>query len=309
MVGALCLRHGGRLWWLVRLIRREGHTPGVPIDGLRRSFWVYTWPRAISSVVQQSRQRLDIVLVAALSSPVETALYAVASRFLVVGQLTNSALGLAAQPQVASLNAAERHEAVQGVYRTTTMWIILVNGPLYLVVAIFSPLLLSLFGPEYVSAWPITVVLCLAAFIGNGSGMVDVMLSMTGRTRWTLANALGALAVQVGLDIALIPSMGAMGAAIGWAASIVVINAMSVLQLAYSDQLHPFGPGPTRAVGVNIFAVAIPTTVCMLAFGQTWLSLLIALIISGACYLGLVWRLRQTFKVDLLLASLRRRRT
>jgi O-antigen/teichoic acid export membrane protein len=295
-------------WWLLRRLRKEDTQSGAEIPGLRASFWHYTWPRAISSVVQQFRQRLDLILVAALSSPMETALYGVASRFLVVGQLTNSALGLAAQPQVASLNAADRHEAVQSVYRTTTMWIILVNGPLYLVVAVFSPLLLSIFGQEYVSAWPVTFVLCVAAFIGNGSGMVDVMLSMTGRTRWTLFNAVGALVVQIGIDVVLIPSKGAMGAAIGWAASIVVINALSVLQLAVQDQLHPFGRGTTQAVVVNLIAVALPSLAALLIFGQTWLALLVALVIGGALYLALVWRMRQLFQVDLLVASLRRSR-
>ena len=126
------------------------------------------------------------------------------------------------------------------MYRSTTTWIILLNGPLYVGVAIFSPLLLSLFGESYVDAWPVTVTLCVAAFLGNGSGMVDVMLSMTGRTGITLANSLGALLTQLVLLFALVPKWGALGAAVAWGVSIVVINAMSVYQLARTDGIHPF---------------------------------------------------------------------
>lgn len=61
-----------------------------------------------------------------------------ASRVVTFGQLTNSALGLAAQPRLARLLAAGDRDGANELYRTTTAWIILLNGPLYLTVA-FSP--------------------------------------------------------------------------------------------------------------------------------------------------------------------------
>lgn len=289
------------LWWV---LRRVGQSTEV-VEGLRREFWTFTWPRAITSVVQQARQRFDIVFVTAVSGPVEGALYAVASRFLVVGQLTNSALAMAAQPQVASLSAAERRDAIGAVYRSTTTWIIVLNGPFYLGVAIFSPLLLSLFGPEYVSAWPVSVTLCLAAFIGNGSGMVDVMLSMTGRTNATLANSLGALVTQVVLLVALVPTLGAVGAALAWGASIVVINAMSVVQLARSDGIHPFETGTAYAVLGNALAVALPAGVLAYTLGQTWLAFGLSVAVCAVSYVAFARMFRRQLHVPELMAALR----
>jgi len=51
-----------------------------------------------------------------------------------------------------------------------------------------------------------------------------------GSGRSLLNNAL-ALAVDLVLDILLIPSMGMLGAAIGWAAAIVVRNVLPLLQV------------------------------------------------------------------------------
>jgi O-antigen/teichoic acid export membrane protein len=303
-------------WWLARQVRHselfaesvDSGSHAEPTPNLRKDFWTFTWPRAITSVVQQARQRFDIVLVTAISGPAEAALYAIASRFLVVGQLTNSALALAAQPHVASMATADRHDSMSAVYRSTTTWIIVLNGPLYVGVAIFSPLLLSLFGPEYVEAWPVTVTLCIAAFLGNGSGMVDVMLSMTGRTSATLANSLGALITQIVLLLALVPSLGAFGAAIAWGVSIVVINAMSVIQLARTDRIHPFETGTGFAVVANLLCVGVPAGIFALALGQTWPAFILSVILCGLCYVGFARIFRRQLHMSELVMALRRSR-
>jgi O-antigen/teichoic acid export membrane protein len=289
--------------WLRSLLHSAGpSTSAEPIE-LRRSFWIFTWPRAATSIVQQALQRLDIILVSALRSPAEAALYAVATRFLVVGQLANSALGMAAQPQVARLIADGRRHEANEVYRSTTTWVILLNGPLYLVTAAFSPLLLGIFGPEYAKAWPVTVALCAAAFVGNGAGMVDVMLSMAGRTTWTLANSIVALVVQVIVDIALIPGLGAFGAAIGWGASILTANTLSLVALARADGLHPFERATFLAVGYTLLAVGLPTVISMVVLGQTWMGLFAALVVSAGLYSALVWRSRRTLHVEELIKA------
>ena len=307
-------------WWVFRRVKAPERSLepepepepelelGQAEPQLRRDFWSFTWPRAITSVVQQARQRFDIVFVSAISGPAEAGLYAIATRFLVVGQLTNSALALAAQPHVASLSTSDQRGSIAAVYRSTTTWIITLNGPLYVGVAIFSPLLLSLFGPDYVSAWPVTVTMCVAAFIGNGSGMVDVILSMTGRTSATLANSLGALVTQVVLLVALVPTWGAFGAAIAWGVSIVVINAMSVVQLARSDGIHPLETGTAFAVAGNLVAVAIPAGAIALALGQTWAAFALSVAVCAAAYVGFARIFRRQLHLPELMSALRRSR-
>ncbi len=53
-----------------------------------------------ASVGQVVMQRLDIILVAAISGPVWAAIYTAATRFLVVGQMVNRALSTAVQPRL-----------------------------------------------------------------------------------------------------------------------------------------------------------------------------------------------------------------
>ena len=62
------------------------------------------------------------------------------------------------------------------------------------------------------------MVLAAAMLVATGCGMVDMVLTMAGRTSWNLGNVLLALGVNVGLDLLLIPEHGVLGAAIGLAA-------------------------------------------------------------------------------------------
>ena len=95
--------------WLRRIRRRSppsagsrGRPAGATSANPDR-FWIFTAPRALALGAQLVIQRLDIVLVAIIRGPVDAAIYTAATRFLVVGQLGNQAISMAAQPQLSRL--------------------------------------------------------------------------------------------------------------------------------------------------------------------------------------------------------------
>src|SRR5262249_29705935 len=65
-----------------------------------RGFWRFTAPRGLASLAQITLQRIDIVLVAIMRGPAPAAVYTAATRFLVAGQLGNTAISNAAQPRL-----------------------------------------------------------------------------------------------------------------------------------------------------------------------------------------------------------------
>src|SRR5207248_9647097 len=66
-------------------------------------FWRFTGPRAAASVAHLALQRVDVLLLASLAGLKPAAVYAVAGRFVVLGQLANQAILLAVQPRLAEL--------------------------------------------------------------------------------------------------------------------------------------------------------------------------------------------------------------
>src|SRR4029077_13616499 len=108
--------------WLRRIRRPQRRDTDRPatdgrVDAGARGFWRFTAPRALASVAQIVIQRLDIVLVAFMRGPVEAAIYTAATRFLVVGQLANAAISMAAQPQMTHLFAVRDRQGANAVYQ------------------------------------------------------------------------------------------------------------------------------------------------------------------------------------------------
>ena len=269
-------------WWLTRLDRAVlPPVPDAPAERVAREFWRFTAPRAVTSVVQLALQRLDIILVTVLIGPAQAAVYTAATRFLVVGQLSGTAITTAAQPRLAALLAVDDRSSTRSVYQSATAWIVLLTWPVYLLSAVFADVVLSIFGPGYGEGRPVVLVLAAAMLLANACGMVDTLLNMAGRTAWTLANATIALAVMVSVDLVLIPRMGILGAAVGWAAAIVVNNLLPLTQLVLSLGLHPFGRATLGAVLLSLGCFgAVPLAARMLVPDEP--AVVTAIVLLGA---------------------------
>jgi O-antigen/teichoic acid export membrane protein len=283
-------------------------------DATARGFWRFTGPRALANLAQITIQRIDIVLVAIMRGPAEAAVYTAATRFLVVGQFANTALNQSAQPRFAELFAVDDRRGANAIYRATTAWLIVLTWPLYLLAVIYGPEVLSIFGHSYRAGHLVMIILGLTMLVATACGQVDMVLITTGRSSWSLANGLAALVVNVGLDLLLIPRYGITGAAIGWAAAIIVTNLTPLAQLAASVRLHPFGRGFYIAAGLAVTSFAVVPLVVRAALGAG-AAVSVGAVLAGCVVqaAGLWWfrdslrlaalpgmsRLAKAFRVDL----------
>jgi O-antigen/teichoic acid export membrane protein len=314
-------------WWLRRIRRRAGHAAaarpgpavsqpatspatGVPVwskvadkrltDLSTSGFWRFTAPRGLAALAQITIQRIDIVLVAIMLGPAAAAIYTAATRFLVAGQFANSALNQAAQPRFAELFAVGNRRAARVVYQATTAWLVLLTWPLYLLTVVYGPEVLSVFGRSYRAGDTVMIILGCTMLLATACGQVDMVLITTGRSSWSLANGLMAVFVNVGLDLLLIPRYGITGAAVGWAAAIVVTNLTPLAQLAMTVRLHPFGRGTLLAIGLCLLSFGAVPLVVRAAFGAG-AAASIAAVVAGGCVLAAgLWRFRSTLRLAAL---------
>jgi O-antigen/teichoic acid export membrane protein len=261
----------------------------------------------VNSVVQLALQRLDIVLITVLIGPAQAAIYTAATRFLVIGQFASTSIANAAQPRLAALLSLDDRSSTKAVYQATTAWIVLLTWPLYALCAVFADSILAIFGSGYGSGRTVTLILAGAMLVATACGMVDSLLNMAGRTSWTLANSVVALTLMVGLDLVLIPHLGILGAAIGWAAAIVANNVLPLIQLVLSLGLHPFGPATLRAAALSAGCFGVLPAAARLISGQTYAGALAAVAGLGV-FLALSWTWRTRLGLPGL-AMLRRTRT
>lgn len=285
--------------WLRRLLRRAA----VPLwsaewPSALRPVWAFTAPRAAASVLQMALQRLDIVLVSAILGLPAAAVYTGATRFVVVGQLGNQAVGYSVQPQLRRLLVRDERDAAFELFQASTTWIVALTWPLYLTVISMAPLLLRIFGSHYSNGETAAITVTAAMLVASACGLVDIALLTVGRSVWNLANVAIGLTVNVVIDLLLLPRIGIEGAAIGWAAAILLCNLAPLWQINHRNRLHPFSRAWLRTMIVAAVSFLVLPELGGLLHPGHWIGALAGLVVGAVLYAGLMWRDRRALGLD-----------
>lgn len=295
------------IWWrrmLGALPRQQKHVA----PGQRARFWRFSGARALTGVAQVAMQRLDIILVATLAGLAAAAVYTAATRFLTIGQMAARAVSQSVQPLLGEILARGDLDAAKRLYQVSTAWLVLVTWPMYFMMIIFGASLLRVFGPGYDAGHPVLLVLCATMLLATACGMVDVVLVMAGKSSWSLANALVAFGVNLGLDLVLIPKYGIVGAALGWACAILIGNLVPLLQVRFAFGLHPFGRATVAALVLSSVSFGIVPIVTRALTDNIWVGLgcggSAAILIWGIS----LWKWRRMFELPVLLGTMRKGR-
>jgi O-antigen/teichoic acid export membrane protein len=298
-------------WAVLALVRqtkrattRASDQTGSLRPALAGEFWRFTGPRAIASLSQVALKRLDIVLVAALRSPAEAAVYTAATRFVVLGQLAVQAIQQALSPQLSQLFARGDVAGARRIFQTATSWMMLPSWPLYLVCAAIAPLILSLFGDGYSEGHAVIVILALAMLFATACGSVDTVLLMAGRSWLSLLNNVAALVVNVGLNLLLIPPYGLAGAAWAWAGAIVVRNVLPAVQIHRLVSVSAGGRGAVVVGASALVCFGLPGLVLALSPASPWVVLTVLVAGGGTVYAAALWRERAVLQLPLLAGTL-----
>jgi O-antigen/teichoic acid export membrane protein len=179
------------------------------------------------------------------------------------------------------------------------------SWPLYLVLAGFAPLLMGVFGKGYDVASDVVLVLSLSMLLATACGPVDSVLLMAGRSWVSLRNSTVALAVNVGLNFVLIPLDGIRGAAISWAAAIVVRNLLPLLIVRRQLGMWPVTSATVRLAVTAVVCFGSVDVVKAVLGPSTAVGLLLLCLASGAYVYG-VWVQRRTYGLDAFRTVVRR---
>jgi O-antigen/teichoic acid export membrane protein len=205
-----------------------GPRPAAPDAGWR-PFWSFALPRAASVAIDASSMWVGVLLTGALATQADAGLFAAVGRYALAGLLIMHGLRVAVAPQLSRLLGAGRHAEAIEVYRRTTLGIVLLSWPAYLLLAIFAPAFLSVFGPEFAAGATPMAVLAAAMLVNVGVGLVQTVLLMSGNSRGHLLATAAGLTLNVAGCVVLVPGHGALGAAIAWSLGIVCENLIAAV--------------------------------------------------------------------------------
>jgi O-antigen/teichoic acid export membrane protein len=283
------------LWWLWRAIRRELPREPTPKSDrewarLAIGFWRFATPRGLAAIFQVLILWLDSLLIGVFRAPGEVAIYTTSTRCVLLASFVTIAITQAVTPQIGEFVARGEMGRAEGVFRTATVWGMLLTWPLLLTLAIFAPVVLAIFGPMYAQGQTAVVILALSMMIGVACGPVDWVLLMAGKSSWNLINTAVALCLNVGLNLVLIPRFGIVGAAIAWAVSIIVNNVAPLIEVMRLSRIDPFGPGYRLAAAAALFCFGVPGVIFSLVFAHSVPALVVSTILGCLAYFAVLRR-------------------
>lgn len=219
---------------LVALRWIKQHVPAdiqnaVPV--YRVKFWIgAALPAMVGMSAKLFMNKTDVLMLAPLSTFEQVGLYGAAMRVTYLQTAPIVVLSTVVAVRISSAIAKSQFNQAKRLLAGSLMFALVVSSIGAAVFAAFAtPIMVLLFGIEYAAGGDILFVLALAQVCAALSVSATSFLLMSGHQMLFSKMTIFALVLNVGANFMLIPTMGAVGAAIATAMS---IGALAVLQLS-----------------------------------------------------------------------------
>lgn len=258
------------------------HTPlfsGQPARSMHRSLLAFSAPIVVTTTMNTMLQNVDIFILGYFASTGDVGIYTVVYPLASLLTTMLMAFGFVFMPTISELDSAGDVSEMRRTYGLISKWTCTTTLPLFLIVVSFPALLVrSTFGPEFTAGSVALTVLAVGFFTQGAIGPCGDMLTAIGRTRLVMYDNLSVTAVNVVLNLLLIPRYSYVGAAVATTAGFVLMNTLYLVQLYRETGAHPFrGPllRPALAgvalwgalyLGVtSVFGVSVPVCIALVA--------------------------------------------
>ncbi len=217
--------------WLVSLLVADVQTRGrLDRAALERSapeFRAREWIRAalpMMLIVAMAllNLRADVILLGALRGATEAGIYSMTASLAFLVRLGLVAVNPALAPLAANAKAGGAERQLETVARTASRLAFLPALACTLGLLVFGRWTLTLFGAGFAPGYPALVILALGFLVVAAMGPVETILLMKNQQRLAAVAAVGACALNLLLNLLLIPRFGLEGAAAATAFSMIV---------------------------------------------------------------------------------------
>lgn len=235
-------------FFLVLLISMYVYRSRFPLDmrtlhasPVTKQLLYFSLPLFLSSALYVAMGNTDTIVVGHFMASDRVGFYNVAFLLMTLIPIFYVAVSIIYLPVATSLIAKRAQTESLRLYQSSTRWSFILTVPLFLTFFLFpTQTLYLLFGGRYTVAATALSILSLGAFINAFLGPNNYALIAYGETRMVLYGSLTATAIDIVLNLLLVPRIGISGAAIATASALGVANIMYSSLLWVKHKLHPF---------------------------------------------------------------------
>jgi O-antigen/teichoic acid export membrane protein len=200
---------------------------GDETDGLARAWLSQLPPMWGIAVLYASTQYIDTVIVGHFVSTEMAGAYFSASRTALLVSLMLVASVMVTAPLISSAFHSNDTLRLQQVLRFAALCTLIPTLSFVVLLVVIGRPLLEIFDPAFSVAYPALVVLVIGQAINALSGPMSYVLQLTGHGTQNFKIIAGCYIVGLITQLALIPQIGMIGAAIGSSGAIIAWNIIS----------------------------------------------------------------------------------
>jgi O-antigen/teichoic acid export membrane protein len=226
--------------WYVWERETRAFSPLAAEPGETAALVRYGAPRAPAALLSQLLFWTDYFVLSRYVTSAELGVYAAALRVAQALMLFLVAVNYMFSPFVADLHARGERDRLDALYKALTRWMLAGTIPLLLLLLIAPGPVLSLFGSTFDTGSTALRILLVGQVVNVGVGSVGFILIMVGRTGWDLAVYAASFLLDLAVAFALAPHLGAEGAAVAQAVTMVCSNAGRLYLVWRFVHIQPF---------------------------------------------------------------------
>jgi len=263
---------------------------GQPIL-VTRVMLAFSWPLLLTAVIDHAWLQAQTLVLGAWAASDQLGVYYVGLRVTMLLSVFLIAISTIFAPIIAELHSRHDQEQLARLLKTVTKWGFSLCLPVFLAFFFCSEEVLLFFGPEFRGGAVVLRILAVSQLFNVATGPVGWLLTMSGYSRHNLLNALFTFGISLALAFLLIPRFGIIGAAVGAALSMLLVNLLRLVEVRVILGIHPYSPsylkpilaGCLSAIGVIGLNPLIPD---LPPLGRVILSAFVLMLIYGT---ALVW--------------------
>lgn len=214
----------------------------APASPLTEELFFFSLPLFFSGVSYLILNNTDTLMLGYFSTSEEVGFYNASFLLMAFLPIFLNSFAIIFMPVLSGLLARKEGEEAKRLYRVITKWILVLTLPLIATFFFFPAKVLTLLFPApYGQAGRALAIFAAAEFFHTTLGPNEQALIAYGATKIHMASYASAAALNIVLNLVLIPRMGITGAAAATGISLVVLNMITSGFLYARFRVHPFG--------------------------------------------------------------------
>jgi len=248
--------------------------------GLGKKLILFSLPLVLVDMMMRVMGWADTILIGYFSTEEAVGFYNAARPLTSFISIGLSVTLFIYSPLAAKFYAQEKFKENEVIYSALTKWICFLTLPIALVLIIFPEVVIKTsFGGDYLPGMIPLQILAIAYFVNNLMGPNGATLTAYGKTKFLMYATSGAAALNVLLNMLLIPIYGIIGAAAATGLSLIGMNTIRVLKLNKLAGIHSLKSNTLKPISTT-------ATICLMSGIAIKRIIPINLYIVGGFFIG-----------------------